>query len=120
MRIYNTQNGATAATIITNHSMTLDEAIALVGGVIHNEANSFDENVEINGKWYCYDDLDMDYADEHRYTVLEAYTDRWFWDADPDVIEDVQTNGMPFEEVERLSEGWGVSVKRLMEELTEV
>ena len=61
MRIYNKQDGSTVTTIITNHSMTLDEAIRLVG-TIHEDYD--EENVEIQGEWYYYDDLDIDFADE--------------------------------------------------------
>lgn len=49
------------ARIVTNRSMTLDEAIELVGR-IDNEAT--DENVEIDGVWYYYDDLDYKAVEE--------------------------------------------------------
>lgn len=47
--------------IVTNRSMCLDEAIQLVG-TIHNE--NTDENVEIDGEWYYYDDLDYKAVDD--------------------------------------------------------
>lgn len=43
------------ATLTTNRSMTLDEIIEAVGGTIHNDRE--DENVEINGNWYYYEEL---------------------------------------------------------------
>lgn len=49
------------ARIVTNRSMTLDEAIQLVG-TIHNE--NTDENVEIDGEWYYYDDLEYKEVDD--------------------------------------------------------
>lgn len=58
MKIINTTNQETVAEIITNHSMTLDEAIELVGSILTAE-NPWDENVEIDGKLYFYDDLDL-------------------------------------------------------------
>lgn len=60
MRIVNTVTGETVATIITNHSMSLDEAIQLVGEIY---PSTEEENVEIDGKMYYYDDLDMDWGD---------------------------------------------------------
>lgn len=56
MKIINTATNETICEIMTNHSMTLDEAIALVGEIY--PANE-EENVCINGQWYYYDDLDM-------------------------------------------------------------
>ena len=58
MKIINTVTNETIAEIITNHSMTLDEAIESVGRIFNAE-NPWDENVEIDGKLYFYDDLDM-------------------------------------------------------------
>jgi hypothetical protein len=56
MKIINTATNKTVAEIMTNHSMSLDEAINLVGEI--SPANE-DENVLIDGNWYYYDDLDM-------------------------------------------------------------
>ena len=58
MKIINTVTNETIAEIITNHSMTLDEAIESVGRIFNTE-NPWDENVEIDGKLYFYDDLAM-------------------------------------------------------------
>lgn len=55
MKIVN-YDGTVLAEIATNHSMSLDEAIGLVGE-IHPEEQ--EENVEIGGKWYYYDDLEL-------------------------------------------------------------
>ena len=46
---------------VTNRSMTLDEAIEMVGR-INNEAT--DENVEIDGQLYYYDDLEYKAVDD--------------------------------------------------------
>ena len=58
MKIINTATNEIVAKILTNHSMTLDEAINLVGEIINPE-NPWDENVLIDGNWYYYDDLDL-------------------------------------------------------------
>ena len=56
MKIINTTTQETVAEIMTNHSMSLDEAINLVGEIFSaNEG----ENVLIDGNWYYYEDLDM-------------------------------------------------------------
>lgn len=60
MRIINTATGETVAEIMTNHSMSLDEAINLVGE-IYPERD--DECVLIDGEWYYYEDLDMSWED---------------------------------------------------------
>lgn len=58
MKIINKATGKTVATIMTNHSMSLDEAIKLVGYIYpENE----DENVKIGDDWYYYEDLDMEW-----------------------------------------------------------
>ena len=53
MKIINTVTNEEVATINTNRSMTLDEAIELVGEVIPEAEN---ENVVIDGKEYYYED----------------------------------------------------------------
>lgn len=61
MKIINTVTNEVVAEITTNHSMCLDEAISFVGEIFpENE----EENVLIDGKWYYYDDLDMDYSEK--------------------------------------------------------
>lgn len=55
MKIVN-YDGTVLAEIATNRSMNLDEAISIVGEIHHEEQ---EENVEIGGKWYYYDDLDI-------------------------------------------------------------
>ena len=58
MKIINKATGETVATIMTNHSMSLDEAIKLVGDIYpENE----EENVKIGDDWYYYEDLDMEW-----------------------------------------------------------
>lgn len=65
MKIINTVTNETVAEILTNHSMTLDEAINLVGEIINDaddERFSDDgDNVIIDGKRYWWEDLDMEY-----------------------------------------------------------
>ena len=56
MKIINKVTEEVIAEIKTNRGMTLDEAIELVGE-IHSE--NTEENVEIDGNWYYYDDLEL-------------------------------------------------------------
>ena len=55
--------GTTIAKINPNHSMSLDEAINLVGETINDaddpRFDSEDGNVVINGNRYRYDDINM-------------------------------------------------------------
>lgn len=60
MLIINIVTGEAIAEITTNHSMTLDEAINLVGERITPE-NPGDADVLIGGDLYCYYDLDMEW-----------------------------------------------------------
>lgn len=57
MKIINTATNETVAEIVTNHSMTLDEAIALVGSYSNDLAADGEPEVCIAGNWYYYDDL---------------------------------------------------------------
>lgn len=65
MKIINTITNETVAEILTNHSITLDEAINLVGEIINDaDDERFSEdgdNVIIDGKRYWWEDLDMEY-----------------------------------------------------------
>lgn len=65
MRLVNINTGETIANIMANHSMTLDEAINLVGEIINDaddpRFDSEDGNVIIDGNRYQYDDIDMAY-----------------------------------------------------------
>lgn len=56
-RIFDRNTNETIATVITNHSISLDDAIRFVGEI---HAENTDENVEIDGRWYYYDDLDLE------------------------------------------------------------
>lgn len=60
MKIINTITGEIVAEVITNHSMTLDEAINLVGEIITPE-NPGEADVLIDGSLYFYDDLAMEW-----------------------------------------------------------
>jgi hypothetical protein len=61
MKIISKSTGETIAKIITNHSMTLDEAIELIGEI---HPDQMDESVLIGGEWYYYEDLDLDWGEE--------------------------------------------------------
>lgn len=47
--------------IRTNHSMDIDTAINLVGDILLQQDQNGEANVLIDGKWYCYDDIDTIY-----------------------------------------------------------
>lgn len=57
MKIINKATGEIIAEIITNHSMTLEEAIECVGDFVEPE-DEWDANVEINGVKYWSEELD--------------------------------------------------------------
>lgn len=59
MKIINSVTGETVAEITTNHSMSLDEAINLVGEIITPE-KPFDAAALIGGNLYYYDDLALE------------------------------------------------------------
>ena len=64
MKIINITTNETVAEILTNHSMSLDEAIDACGGEIINDMDderwSDDgDNVIIKGERYWYEDLDI-------------------------------------------------------------
>lgn len=65
-KLINTATNATICEIVSSHSMSLDEAIECAGGEIINDASderwSPEENVIIDGVYYCYDDLDLVYC----------------------------------------------------------
>lgn len=58
MKIINTVTGETVAEIMTNHSITLDEAIDLVGRSYWDDSDQC-LDVLIDGKSYDYDELDI-------------------------------------------------------------
>ena len=58
-RIFDSNTNEAIATVVTNHSISLDDAIRLVGE-IHDDRECYEENVEIDGNWYYYDDLDIE------------------------------------------------------------
>lgn len=57
MKIVNKVTGETVTKIMTNHSMSLDDAINLVGKIYPDNS---EENVLIFGEWYYYDDLEIE------------------------------------------------------------
>ena len=58
-KLIDTATNTTICEIVSNHSMTLDEAIECAGGEI---LNATEDNVVIDGVTYCYDDLDLVYS----------------------------------------------------------
>lgn len=58
-KLIDTATNTTICEIVSNHSMTLDEAIECAGGEI---LNATEDNVIIDGVTYCYDDLDLVYS----------------------------------------------------------
>lgn len=66
MKLINTANNEVIFEIVTNRSMTLEEAIDCIGGEIISDmddprwSDDYD-NVIIDGERYCYDDLEMDW-----------------------------------------------------------
>ena len=58
-KLIDTATNTTICEIVSNHSMTLEEAIESAGGEI---LNATEDNVIIDGVAYCYDDLDLVYA----------------------------------------------------------
>lgn len=58
MKIISKSTNETVEVILTNRSMTLDEAINIVGEIFPEKG---EDNVLIDGKWYDYDDLDMEW-----------------------------------------------------------
>ena len=72
MKIINTITGETVSEITANHSMTLDEAINLVGEIITPE-NPGDADVLIGGNLYFYDDLAMDWHQEKKLMSDEVF-----------------------------------------------
>lgn len=68
MKLVNIISKEIIADILTNHSMSVEDAIDLLGGEIHGENE--DENVLIDGEWYYYDDLD--YISDEEYEELLA------------------------------------------------
>lgn len=58
-KLIDTATNTTICEIVSNHSMTLEEAIECAGGEI---LNATEDNVIIDGVPYCYDDLDLVYV----------------------------------------------------------
>ena len=53
-----TNNGMPICRIISNHSMSLTDAIQLVGKFVPVESSD-EPDVEIDGEYFYYDDLDL-------------------------------------------------------------
>lgn len=61
-KLIDTATNTTICEIVSNHSMTLEEAIECAGGEI---LNATEDNVIIDGVTYCYDDLDLIYIPDN-------------------------------------------------------
>ena len=59
MKIIDTNTNETITEIVTNHSMSLDEVLDLIGAERVDDPNAGDEDVIIDGKGYYYECLDM-------------------------------------------------------------
>ena len=59
MRIINTVTGQEIGHVVTNHSMTLDEALRLIGAEIINPEHPGDPDVLLDDQELWYDDLDL-------------------------------------------------------------
>lgn len=57
MKIINTNTNETVYEIITNHGLTLDEAIAFAGEYSNEAAINGEPEVTIDGNKYYYDEL---------------------------------------------------------------
>ena len=55
-KLIDTATNTTICEIVSNRSMTLEEAIECAGGEI---LNATEDNVIFDGATYCYDDLDL-------------------------------------------------------------
>ena len=62
-KLIDTATNTTICEIVSNRSMTLDEAIECAGGEI---INATEDNVIIDGATYCYDDLDLIYSPDNK------------------------------------------------------
>ena len=62
MKLYDRETGAVIADIMTNHSMSIDEALELMRYSVRDEGQIYDDD---NGAYLdaWYDSLEMDYSD---------------------------------------------------------
>lgn len=65
-KLINTATNTTICEIVSNHSMTLDEAIECAGGEIINDVSderysNDGDNVIVDGQRYYYEDLEIVY-----------------------------------------------------------
>ena len=57
---------------------------------------------------------------ETKYRVLDEYIDQWYGSMSLKEIESAQKEGLNMEEIRRLSEEWGVSLEKLIEEVEQI
>ena len=55
-----------------------------------------------------------------KYRVRDSFLDDWFAGMSTDEIDQVQAEGFPYSEVERLAHGWSMTTEELMEQLEEI
>lgn len=113
MKIIDRNTGRTVATIVTNHTMSLDEAIDLVGVRLQPE-NIGDPDVSINDEEYSYEDLDLIADGTKLYTIRPEYVESW-----TNLPED-EAKPVTMEEIERCAMEWDVPVSELMEQVEEI
>lgn len=61
MKLFDRETNETIATIITNHSMSIDDALNLMHCTVDEEGQIVDENGEPLNAWF--DNLEMDWND---------------------------------------------------------
>lgn len=61
MKLFDRETNETIATIITNHSMSIDDALNLMHYTVDEEGQIVDENGELLNAWF--DNLEMDWND---------------------------------------------------------
>lgn len=74
--IINKETAEKVGTVITNHSISLDEAIDLLGMVRLETVSVSDADLSYNGKEYWYDDLDIVLEEEYFQTRYNALLDK--------------------------------------------
>lgn len=70
MKLVNIINMEVIAEVTTNHRMSIEDAVAIMGGEIYDDKDIWDENVLIDDEWYFYDDLEL--MTNERYDELLA------------------------------------------------
>lgn len=61
MKLFDRETNETIATIITNHSMSIDDALNLMHYTVDEEGQIIDENGDLMNAWF--ENLEMDCED---------------------------------------------------------